>query len=658
VKKAGQYYEISGRNLRVAVKAGLGGGIVVKDKKSGYRWKSGEALFKVNFFNVLCQRSEQAFLSESDVRVVRKEANRLILQVAYEKFGLRFCLELKIDGDRLRVCLPIEELREDKGNFYRLKAIEVNPLGFYGKKGEEGYLLLPNYSGIICRFTREEAFQYRNLLYLPQAQWEDCAALPIFGTVVGKSGWVGIIESGDCDAEVVSTVGWGARRTHSAHACFNYRYELNDPLDRIDRTVTFHFLSGEDAGYVGMAKRYREYLVKVKGIMHLKDKVACSPEAAYIYDAYGFIKIFCAIKETQPDGSMQFRIYTTFDEAGKIMERFKAEGIEKGRFILVGWNWDGHDGRFPSRFPVDQRLGGEEGLKRLAKLAEKLNYQLTLHDNYSDAYLCSPDWNEDEMIRGRDANLIAGGVCAGGVMHFPCPGKAMKYMHRDLPLVKALGLKGWYYLDGTPRALRGCYDRRHGHELTRRAEGEGIADQFQTVRAYFGGCAVEMPTAFSLPAVDEVAHIPCWGIWPFDSGIKKLCDEVVPFFHIAIHGLIIYHLMDWVVFPKLFESVEKGILKEIELGAMPRTEVTFRKSGFQQYENHIKWMKMEYDWLCRDLGHVQLEYIEDYRKIEAGVYETVYGDGTRVIVNYSEKPVKVANCTILPMKYAKIKLRK
>jgi len=654
-KKASQCYEINGKNLRVEVNTIAGGGITVEDKRSGYRWKSGEALFKINCFDVLCQRSEQILPGKDDVRVVRKEADRLMLQLAHEKTGLRFCLELKLEGDRLRVCLPITELHEDKANFYRLKTVEINPLGFYGKKGEEGYLLLPNYSGIICRFTREEAFQYRNLLYLPQEQWEDCAVLPVFGTVVEKSGWVGIIESGDYDTEVISTVGWGEKRVHSAHACFNYRYERNDQLDRVDRTVTFHFLNGEDAGYVGMAKRYREYLVKVKGITPLKDKAEWSPEAAYIYDAYGFIKIFCAMKETQPDGSQQFHIYTTFDEAGKIMERFKAEGIEKAQFNLVGWNWDGHDGRYPARFPVDQRLGGEEGLRRLVRLAEKLNYQVTFHDNYSDAYMCSPDWDEEEMIRDRDGKVFEGGIWAGGPSRFICPAKGMKYLHRDLPRIKELGLKGWYYLDGTPRALRGCYDRRHGHELTRRAEGEGIADQFQAVRAYFGGCAVEMPTAFALPAVDEVSHIPCWGLWPFDSKIKKYCDEVVPFFHIAIHGLIIYHLTNWPEFPRLFGSVEAGILKEIEWGAMPRTEVTFRPtlrpSNFQQYENHIKWMKMEYDWICRDLGRVQLEYIENHRKLGDGVWETLYGDGTRVLVNYGKKTVDVDGQNIPPLKF-------
>ena len=607
------------------------------DKRGRHEWKGGASLVEAECWDCGCDRPHPLRWKDAHVSERKSSSNELSINVAHDANGIAFDVCFALDGDQLRVRVPITELVEAKPAQFVLKSLSLNPPGFVVRSGEDGFLLLPNYSGVACRFTKKTPCQHRDLIYLRQSQWENIPVLPVFGMVHGQSAHLAIVESGEFDTEVASSVHWGDEPFYAVHPVFNFRFQQNDELDKIDRVVAYHFLSGEEACVAGMAKRYRRFLMDGKGMRPLRDKVATSPEAAYVHDAYGFIKIFCAVKEAQQDCSTQFRISTTFDEAGQIMRRLKREGIEKARFILVGWNWDGHDGRYPSRFPVDQRLGGEEGLRRLTALARELDYQITFHDNYSDAYRCSPEFDERIMIKSRDGRLAGGGVWAGGQSFFPCPEEAVRrYMHRDMPRIKELGLRGWYYLDGTPRALRGCHDPVHGHSMTRRAEGEGIVDQYRVVKAHFGGCAVEMPTAFVLPEVDEVAHIPCLGVWPMTSPLKELADEATPFFHIAVHGLILYHLMNWSVFPRLFGSVENGILKEAELGAMPRVEVTFNKSQFGVYNEHLRWIKKEYDLLCRRLGRLQLEFIEGHRMLDGELSETLFSDGTCVLVNYKD----------------------
>jgi len=550
------------------------GAITVEDKKSKYRWASGDSLFKVNAYDLGGERLCTSEMGKTDISLAYRAGNELGLTVNCDAIGVRFLVKFILDKDVLRISIPYGELKESKAQSFALLSVELLPCGFAARTGEDGYLLLPNYSGLVSRFKRREPQQYRSLLYVSQPQWEDITILPVFGAVHGKAAYAAIVENGDFDAGVVASFSWGERQAYAIQPEFYYRHHRSDEVDPVDRGVAYHFLSGSDAGYVGMAKRYREYLIKTKGVMPLREKAMVSPEAAYMCEAYGFCKIECARKIKTPDGSSRYRVSATFSEVIQILKRLKQEGLEKVRCILRGWELDGADGSYPAKFPIDHRLGGEAGLKRLIEAASEMGYQLSFHDNYSDAFRSSPDWDEAIMVRDRQGHLYPGGVWAGGQSYFPCPRlAAQRFMRRDLPRIRDLGVNGWYYLDGTPRALRGCYDQTHGHPLNRRAEGEGIVDQFQTVRAYFGGCAVEMPTAFVLPAVDEVAHIPCFGFWPLRPEFKSLVDEVTPFFHVAVHGLIIYHLMNWSIYPRLFGSVINGILKEIEWGAMPRNEV-------------------------------------------------------------------------------------
>ncbi|MBU0714348.1 MAG: hypothetical protein KJ964_03195 [Verrucomicrobia bacterium] len=632
------------------------GAITVEDRRSRHRWASGNALFTVKAHDLGCDRPYTPEIDKFHIGLEYHSGSEFGLSVKCDDAGIRFLVRFILDKDMLKVSIPYDDVVESKKQSFALMSVELMPCGFAARTGEEGYLLLPNFSGLVSRFKRREPQQYRSLLYVPQPQWEDVTVLPVFGAVHGKAAYAVIIESGDFDAGIVASFNWDERQSNAIHPEFHYRHHHTDMVDPVDRVISYHFLSGSDAGYVGMAKRYREYLIKTKGVLPLRDKAAVSRKAAYMCEAYGFLKIFCACKEKLSDGSVQYRAYTTFAEALQILKRLKQEGLEKIRCILVGWNWDGHDGRYPTRFPVDQRLGGEAGLKQLITAASAMDYQVTFHDNYSDAYRISPDWDESIMIRDQQGHLHPGGVWAGGQSYFPCPQLAAKrFMHRDFPRIKAMGVNGWYYLDGTPRALRGCYDKTHGHPLTRRAEGEGIIDQFQTVRAFFGGCSVEMPTAFVLPAVDEVSHIPCFGVWPLRPEFKSLVDEVTPFFHIAVHGLIIYHLMGWSAYPKLFGSVINGILKEIEWGAMPRNEVTFRPSSFGDFQDHIGWMKKEYAWICKGLGALQKEFIESHRRVKDNVFETVYSNGTRVLVNYGNKSVSVGRKTVHAKSHAVVK---
>ena len=72
---------------------------------------------------------------------------------------------------------------------------------------------------------------------------------------------------------------------------------------------------------------------------------------------------------------------------------------------LWGWQFKGKDTGYPAVDKVNQRIGGYDGMMRLMEAGPALNANVTLSDNYDDAYRSSPAWNQDVIARRPDGEL-------------------------------------------------------------------------------------------------------------------------------------------------------------------------------------------------------------------------------------------------------------
>lgn len=95
----------------------------------------------------------------------------------------------------------------------------------------------------------------------------------------------------------------------------------------------------------------------------------------------------------------------TFKDVEDIIHAYKAAGIEKVEFCLVGWNIKGHDGRWPQILPVEESLGGEEGLRSLIKTANDAGYRVVCHTNSTDAYSIADNFDLYNIARTRNGNV-------------------------------------------------------------------------------------------------------------------------------------------------------------------------------------------------------------------------------------------------------------
>jgi len=132
------------------------------------------------------------------------------------------------------------------------------------------------------------------------------------------------------------------------------------------------------------------------------------------------IKLFLAQK-LPPSGC---RIYLTFEQALDAIRRIDnlTRTIPKIVYV-VGWQFDGHDSKYPSWAEVNQRLKRPQdstaldSLKWLMREGARYHSTVSLHINMMDAYKDSPLWDtyvrNDLLCKEKDGSLKRGGIWDG-----------------------------------------------------------------------------------------------------------------------------------------------------------------------------------------------------------------------------------------------------
>jgi hypothetical protein len=90
---------------------------------------------------------------------------------------------------------------------------------------------------------------------------------------------------------------------------------------------------------------------------------------------------------------------------------------------LVGWQYDGHDSKYPALFECNKRLmrsgdtDSRDGLRWLVREAKAYNAVVSVHVNMSDAYENSPLWDEyvknDLIVKNDDGTLTKASMWDG-----------------------------------------------------------------------------------------------------------------------------------------------------------------------------------------------------------------------------------------------------
>jgi hypothetical protein len=355
-----------------------------------------------------------------------------------------------------------------------------------------------------------------------------------------------------------------------------------------------------------------------------------------------FLKIFLASKKPQADGQGPYRINCTFDETRQILQQCLDRGMKKLAVMLVGWNQDGHDGMRPTQFPIDQRLGGEQGLKQLLAWCREHDILLGVHDGYRAAYSCSPEFEINDLIRHRTGEYWQSIIWSGGQCHVLCPRVFLdKFVKRDIPVFRELGLYGHHHVDAIGSFMT-CHSKDHPVEKRQDYVGY-IRQMFEYINQQIGSVSTEMPYGMYFDVVDGFFHSYSKpSKWHRASAVGRyFLDRVVPLLTIVLHGSV-----------NCLESIkayQDQPLSWLALGMAPQHEVCQRQTkdfGIPAYSQVADTMADIYHLYYGPKGYrprLSRLTIEGYWEIGDGVTRTLYSDGTEVQVDLNTNSASLSS---------------
>ncbi|RKP53082.1 hypothetical protein D7Z26_15220 [Cohnella endophytica] len=643
--------------------------IAVVNKRNGYRWTSNpteeqlkeektkglplqnlKSPFALVF--VMTQGKDQTIRDTLNVSSPKMEVamikNDKGVQISYwfpeKKIGLAIQYELTTQGLKVRV--PTDGIREE-GEFV-VFTLDLLPYFGAATSKEDGYLFVPDGPGGLIRFDSEQAdisrgynhevygSEITNMAnYTRSGERREDIAYPVFGVKKGDNAYVAVLTQGG-DSANISAMPPGLKTSfYNVNSNQIYREEylyqvsrLSTPtkanqkqrLDR-DREVEYRFLTGEDAGYVGMAKSYREYLKANGQLTQTLKPVSHAPM---------YLKIFGG-NFREAYNRIQYVTATTFPQATEIVKSLKDKGMTNAKVIYYGWQDQG-DYNMEKRFPIEKSLGGDSEAKKFVSEMKKENIDVIFQDDFSWIDSASASSGKNNAIRGIDGTAFD-----GYGWYMAKPEKTVREAYDTIDKLKDIGVAGIHYNmlgevpfnDYDPSGIR-----------TREYTIDAYKGLLDYTRKQLGSASVYRGNAYAVGSVDYIDY------FPNESSYDFMIGETVPFYPIVLHGYVPYSFDEG----NLRNNVEDEFLKAIEYGAIPTYFLTYKDSRDLKYvaswlfsSQYEKWA----DRLVKEykdfdaLSGLFSQTIVNHEKLTANRFVTTYEDGTKVIVDYGNKSFKV-----------------
>lgn len=454
---------------------------------------------------------------------------------------------------------------------------------------------------------------------------------------------------------------------------FSYMYDLSKCGAYEPLVIDFYPMADGEDNYSAMARRYRNYLIDNDYMPKmLKERVTDNEHLAYAATApeirirQGWKPVPTPVKHQTLENEPEMRVATTFDQVKDIVDELKRQGVGEAQLCLVGWNHKGHDGRYPTVFPVEPTLGGEEKLRECIKYAQENGYKIVGHTNRTDIYEISSDWNDGaDAAKNPDGSLQANAYWSAGQMYNICYKQSHdKYFWGYEPKVAELGFSGLEYVDVLsiikPHV---CYDP--AHPCTRKEAVEYCNKMLQGLRDLFGGSQSEGGVWFTAKSLDYAMYVTM-ALNRLDK--YEFIDEYVPVWHIVFNGYLLHNPASQTVNFTLKEP--RYALRNVEYAARPmfyfnsafvddpkknwmgNADLTYKDKA--DLERSVAAIKRGYD-AFKEWEYLQFETMEQHDKLANGVYCSTYSDGSRVVVNYTKEPYMFEGVEVVPEYYAIIK---
>jgi len=540
-----------------------------------------------------------------------------------------------------------------------------------GADHEEGYAFYPDGSGAITYFSpnhniltsyfKKDAYSSDEI----NIDWEKemdksglkRTMLPVFGIHKDNSSYIAAVVGGDTDCAINYYPSGYVLNLSRVFASFRFRRVIETKSAKgvwtggqaammyekerfpVSPEIRYMFLTGEDSGYSGMAGRCREYLLENGMISQspvLKNGIPLG------------LELLGGIKQKRVIFERYIKM-TSFKDAENIIEYLKANDVDSVLMNLYGWTEEGY-GKYPSGSRPAKKLGGEKGLRELSQFAKASGMHLFLQDNYIESHIDAKGYKNNELAQNNSQRVVRS--VNGRIMLASPLAVLRRFIELILPLKSRYDIAGITF-DSIGKFLYFDYSRNNT------AQRNDTADAWRKLRdasrQTFGSAAVRGGNGYILKDVDWLLEIP--------AGATRYLytDEEIPFYQMVVHGLVPYSSKPF----NQFYDHRYEKLKAIEYGNMPYYILTWEDTSLLRNTDYNTLFSTSFeDWkdnvlsICKEfndrLGSTADQYMISHRRYENGITEVRYGNGVRVLLNYSDAPASFEGIEIKAMDYVVI----
>jgi len=666
------------------------GNIRVVNKENGFVWRScpTEEEMALDTSNTLWKNNLQAAVmftytvseSNTDIKYSNPLAQDTTVTIYQKETGVRvyfeflettvtFAYDIALEDDRLIVDIP-SYLISDPGEVYKTsstgkvsldKKASCLIVDFYlfpslgatrSDMGNTGYLLVPDGSGALMDFNSDKYANSQFVGHIYGADWalyngydqqlqaeynKPAIRYPVFGVVRDGNTMLAVIDRGETQADIVASKAYVQTGFNSVNSRFNYRMKykvvtnsatgdgyLRYTMDGFDdvRRILYYFGTGD---YVDMAQTYRGYLMEAYDLHRIDDTEAQPLQ----------LNIVGGDEESGLIGA-SFISMTTFDQAKEILQYFKDSGIQSVNAVYYGWAKGGESVDYPDRFPAASALGGDSGLTSLAEFAGELGDSLYLDDDNLSLYSHKGISVRRDAVYNIQNNPLFDGRFANASRISTSFSEALeKYRSYGISGIQEY-MVGWLLLTDYSRIS----------PTTREQMKQAQRELLMQMNEEFGSLLIDSSNAYVL--MDGVT------LTSLSSGsYLTILDESVPFYTIALHGLVDYLYGDYMRFyepwKQVLDTVAVGGNMSFSVSWEPTEDLKYSDSAWYYSTEFSLWKEdivALYQSMQEYLEQTRSGFITGYTKLTEDVVLTTYDNGTRVLVNYADEAFDYSGITV------------
>lgn len=617
------------------------------------------------YSNVDAQIVESSFIKDGIALTYQFTDIGITLEVQYSIKDNQFVVSIL--ADKIKEEMVLKEpttgstTKKDQlvETYYGIVSVEVLP--FLGASGNEvdGYLLYPDGCGGLTYYSEVEnrptnvkmgkwytyANMKANIDELKDSVIADryTATLPILGIKNNQNAMIGAVTKGEEQFGItVYPSGYVIDLNHSNFEVFmRQQYDINtsnvsidgsnvgkvatrveEKISATDVEIRYFMLNGEEANYSGMAKVYREYLMK-QGLLvdriNENDKIPLS------------ISLFMGITKEM----MLFDKYiatTTFADTIKMSTELNDAGIKDVKFILRGWQEGGY-GEYPVSWPPERNIGGKKGLSELDKYLNTVNHQVYLENNFLLGRKNSGGFSARNDVVMSASNIPV--MSQDGELFLLNPTSSINNNGEFLDKLTQYNHVNIAYEDLGEVIYQ---DYHKTYPSTRNQTVFAWRRLLEEGRNKNKKIAVEGGNQYSYSFADYLYNVPA------DTFGYFITDEEIPFLQMILSGLIPYSSLPG----NLAYDLDLQKLKWIEYGCIPHFELTKQPSiklrdteynhlftsQYEHWKDSIIELYKEYD---KNLDCVYGEQMVSHTRIQKDVVKIIYSNDIEIIINYGDK---------------------